>query len=284
MPRLHYTALSPEQLLDAALGERTEIIARPRPTPREVFAAWLGNGGVGIGGGIVAGVALYVAGAPDTVLWSGSLLTGATVFAGMMIWYGSQDERADWRNVRRVKRAVKAIEAHHAGKVERLQAQLDRALDALDEADQVEAQLNKALDTMTRERDMAIYDLTNERKQAAQRSNGNSTFVSPRELAPQDVQDATRMIRHYYDTGEHPSKDKSVDRWKWSEDRWKTAQSVLVDARVMAVNKTQAKWIAQSIDEAFRLMGEYMLHVKRLSVPTVNKTLGVVLYVESEDD
>jgi len=284
MPRLHLSALSPEQLLDAALGERTEIIARPRPTPREVLAAWLGNFGVGIGGGIVAGVALYVAGAPDTVLWSGSLLTGATVFAGMMIWYGSQDERADWRNVRRIKRAVKAIEAHHAGKTERLQVQLDRALDALDEADQVEAQLNKALDTMTRERDMAIYDLTNERKQAAQRSNGNSTFVSPRELAPQDVQDATRMARHYYDTGEHPSKDKSVDRWKWSEDRWKTAQSVLVDARVMAVNKTQAKWIAQSMDEAFRLMGEYMLHARRLSVPTVNKTLGIVLYVESLED
>lgn len=75
MPRLHLSALSPEQLLDAALSERTEIVARPRPTPREVLAAWLGNFGVGIGGGIAAGVALYVAGESALIEYEAQVLS-----------------------------------------------------------------------------------------------------------------------------------------------------------------------------------------------------------------
>ena len=280
MPRLHLSALSPEQLLDAALGERTEIIARPRPTPREVLAAWLGNFGVGIGGGIAAGVALYMAGAPDTVLWSGSLLTGATVFAGMMIWYGSQDERADWRNVRRVKRAVKAIEAHHTGKAERLQAQLDRALDALDDADQVEAQLRKALDEMARQRDRAVYDLTREREQGAQRSTGRATFVAPVELAPQDIRDATSLILYRYETGQHLSRRKAVDTKGWSERQWDAAKVHLDAAGVIRIIKGQTEY-PQTLDEALGIFGEYMLHALQLSVPTINKTVGKNLYVES---
>lgn len=282
MPRLHLSALSPEQLLDAALGERTEIIARPRPTPREVLAAWLGNFGVGIGGGIVAGVALYVASAPDTVLWSGSLLTGATVFAGMMIWYGSQDERADWRNVRRIKRAVKAIEAHHAGKAERLQVQLDRALDALDEADQVEAQLRKALDDMARQRDRAVYDLKHEREQGAQRGTGRSTFVAPVELAPQDIRDATSLILYRYETGQHLSRRKAVDTKGWSERQWDAAKVHLDAAGVIRIIKGQTEY-PQTLDEALGIFGEYMLHALQLSVPTINKTAGRNLYVESEE-
>lgn len=282
MPRLHLSALSPEQLLDAALSERTEIVARPRPTPREVLAAWLGNFGVGIGGGIAAGVALYVAGAPETALWSGSLLTGATVFAGMMIWYGSQDERADWRNVRRIKRAVKAIEAHHAGKAERLQAQLDRALDALDEADQVEAQLRKSLDEMARQRDRAVYDLTHEREAAAQRSNGRSTFVAPVELAPQDIRDATSLILYRYETGQHLSRRKAVDTKGWSERQWDAAKVHLDAAGVIRIIKGQTEY-PQTLDEALGIFGEYMLHTLQLSVPTINKTAGRNLYVESEE-
>lgn len=282
MPRLHLSALSPEQLLDAALSERTEIVARPRPTPREVLAAWLGNFGVGIGGGIAAGVALYVAGAPDTVLWSGSLLTGATVFAGMMIWYGSQDERADWRNVRRVKRAVKAIEAHHAGKAERLQAQLTRALDALDEADAMEAQLRKSLGEMARQRDRAVYDLTHEREAAAQRSNGRSTFVAPVELAPQDIRDATSLILYRYETGQHLSRRKAVDTKGWSERQWDAAKVHLDAAGVIRIIKGQTEY-PQTLDEALGIFGEYMLHALQLSVPTINKTVGKNLYVESEE-
>lgn len=282
MPRLHLSALSPEQLLDAALGERTEIIARPRPTPREVVAAWLGNFGVGIGGSIAAGVALYVAGAPDTVLWSGSLLTGATVFAGMMIWYGSQDERADWRNVRRIKRAVKDIEAHHAGKAERLQAQLNKALDALDDADQVEAQLRKSLDEMARQRDRAAYDLAREREQGAQRSTGRSTFVAPVELAPQDIRDATALILYRYETGQHLSRRKAVDTKGWSERQWDAAKVHLDAAGVIRIIKGQTEY-PQTLDEALGIFGEYMLHAMQLSVPTVNKTVGRNLYVESEE-
>jgi len=287
MPRLQYTALSPEQMLERALAERAEIVARPRATPREVLAAWLGNFGVGVGAGIVTAVGLYVAGAPDGVLLTGSLLTGAAVFAGMMIWYGSQDERADWRNVRHVKRAVKLIAAAHADRADRLQVQLDKALDALDEADAVEAQLRRSLDEMARQRDRAMYDLTREREQAGQRSNGRSTFVPPAELAPQDVRDANEMIRYYYDTKEHLSRRKATDKARgvkaWTEPQWDEAKSNLDRAGVIRIIKGQTEYPG-TLYEALTIFGEYLLHVRNLSVPTINKTVGRNLYVESEDE
>jgi len=286
VPKLHYTALSPEQMLERALGERGEIVARPRPTPRDVLAAWLGNFGVGVGGAIITGVGLYATGAPDSLLLTGSLLTGAATFAGMMIWHGSQDERSEWRNVRNVKRAVKAIAAEHAGRTERLQAQLNRALDELDAADEEVSQLRKALDEMARQRDRAVYDLTHERDAAAQRSNGRSNFVAPVELAPQDVRDATAMIRYRYDTGEHLSRRKATDKARgvmaWTEPQWDSAKGHLDRAGITRTIKGQTEY-PQTLDEALALFGEYLLHAQQLSVPTVNKTLGVSHYVESDE-
>ena len=80
-----------------------------------MLAAWLGNFGVGVGAGVVAGVGLYALGAPDAWLIGGALGTGAVAFGGMMMWHGSIDERADWRNVRQVKRAVKLIAQEYTG-------------------------------------------------------------------------------------------------------------------------------------------------------------------------
>lgn len=260
MPRLHLSALTPEQMLDAALGERAEVIARPRPTPREVLAAWLGNFGVGIGGGIAAGVALYVAGAPETALWSGSLLTGATVFAGMMIWYGSQDERADWRNVRRIKRAVKAIEAHHASKAERLQAQLTKALDALDEADATEAQLRRALDRMTTERDSAILEKKRALEQA--QSANSRTFVRASNTSAQVVSDAHEILRYWFESnGEKWYSRNVANSFGWSDKRHRAAQQLLVDSGVVVINEKRPRVMEATLDEALRSLNDHVARV-----------------------
>ena len=108
MPRLHLTTLDPEQLLERGLADRLEISARPRPTPRQVFGVWLENIGAGLGVSVFVGVGLYTAQAPESVLWSGSLLTGAAAFGVLMFIRGSSDEYAAWKNTRQIRQAWKA--------------------------------------------------------------------------------------------------------------------------------------------------------------------------------
>ena len=280
MPKLHYTALPPD-LLEQALTERSEVIARPQRTPRQVLGMWMENAGAGIGVGGVVGVGLYFAGAPEGVLLSGVAAGSIVVWGALMAWRGSADERAMLLSERKVRKAWKLLERDFDARAQRSQAQLERALDALDEADATEAQLRRSLDEMARQRDRAVYDLAREREQAGQR-NGRSTFVAPAELAPQDIRDATEMIRFRYDTGEHLSRRKAADAKGWSERQWDAAKANLDAAAVIRIIKGQTEY-PQTLDEALGIFGEYMLHVRNLSVPTVNKTAGRALYVESEE-
>lgn len=281
MPRLHLSALTPEQMLDAALGERAEVIARPQRTPRQVLGMWMENAGAGVGVGAVAGVGLYFLNAPESVWIGGAAGSSIVVWGLLMALRGSADERAARSSERQVRRAVKALEQSYRDRAERMRAQLASALDALDEADATEAQLRRSLDEMARQRDRAVYDLAREREQAGQR-NGRSTFVAPAELAPQDIRDATEMIRFRYDTGEHLSRRKAADAKGWSERQWDAAKANLDAAAVIRIIKGQTEY-PQTLDEALGIFGEYMLHVRNLSVPTVNKTAGRALYVESEE-
>lgn len=281
MPKLHLTALTPEQMLDAALGERAEVIARPQRTPRQVLGMWMENAGAGVGVGAVAGVGLYFLGTPESVWIGGAAGSSIVVWGVLMALRGSADERAARSSERQVRRAVKALEQSYQGRAQRLQAQLNRALDALDEADATEAQLRRALDTMTRERDMAIYNLTRERDQASTKG-GRNTFVAPVELAPQDIRDATEMIRYYYDTDEHLSRRKAESLKKWTQTRWDAAKTHLDRARVISIVNGVTEY-PDTMDEALQTFAAYMLQAHQLSVPTINKTVGKDIYVESEE-
>lgn len=259
--------------LEHLLQERSEMAARPRPTPKQVIATWMENFGVGAGLGVAAAVVLYALRAPSAALLTGSVSVGLLTWAGMMAWRGSMDERSDWRNTRGVRRTVTAMRQEFDGQVRTLRRQLEAAFDEIET-------LERSLDRMTNERDNAIAELTRER-QAAQ-AQGRSTFVAPRSIADQDVSDATEMVRFRYQSGQHPSKDKCNEQYKWSDDRWKAAQTVLVDARIIQVNKTQARWLSQSQDDALIQLGTYMLHARRMSVPAINATLGITIYPEDE--
>lgn len=281
MPKLHYTALPPD-LLEQALTERSEVVARPQRTPRQVLGMWMENAGAGVGVGGVVGVGLYFAGAPEGVLLSGVAAGSIVVWGALMAWRGSADERAMLLSERRVRKAWKQLEQSYDAKAQRLQAQLAKALDELDDADQVEAQLRRALDTMTRERDMAIYNLSREREQANSKG-GRNTFVAPVELAPQDIRDATEMIRYYYDTGEHLSRRKAESLKKWTQTRWDAAKTHLDRARVISIVNGVTEY-PDTLDEALQTFAAYMLQAHQLSVPTINKTVGRDIYVESEQE
>ena len=65
MPDRH-TALQPipVEQLETLLDRRAEQQARPRATPREVLAVWMGNAGAGAGAALLVGVGCSVFGVP----------------------------------------------------------------------------------------------------------------------------------------------------------------------------------------------------------------------------
>ena len=189
--------------LEHLLQERSEMSQRPRPTPRQVFETWMENFGVGVGAGTAAAVLLWLLRAPDGVLLTGSASVGLLIFAGMMAWRGSLDERSDWRNTRAVRRTVTAMRQEFDGQARTLRRQLDAAFDEIET-------LERSLDQVTNEKNMALLDLGRERQlaQAGQRQ----TFVPKEAGQPQDVRDANEMIRHYFDTGNHLSRRRAARR------------------------------------------------------------------------
>lgn len=272
--------LPAEDAIEQHLAERLEITQRPRETPRQVLGGWLGNAGVGIGAAVVAGIALGWLGAPESVLLSGAGTVGGVVFGGMMIWRGSIDERADARNVRRIKQALAQMERRHATAVERLQTAAAVKERQLQAAFGEIVTLEKALDAMQRERDRAVYDLVRERNAAA--SGGRSTYVPPIAPAPAEVADATAMLLHRYESGEHLSKRAAAAKRGWSERRWQAALDELVKAGVAVPSNAGADYPA-ALDEALQTFGAYLLRARALSAPTINRLMGRTLYVESDD-
>lgn len=258
--------------LETLLQERGEMSARPRQTPREVFAKWMDNAGVGVGIGIGAGVGAWLLRAPDEAMLTAAIGAGLLAFGGMMAWRGSLDERADMRNTGAVRRMVGTMRRDFDSQVRTLRSQLDAAFDEIET-------LERSLDIMTRERDRLAHDLGRER-QAAQ-SNARTTFVAPREVTPPELADAAEMLRYRYSAGAHLSRRRAADGKKWSQPRWETAQQHLVDAGVIAVINGQTQY-PQTLDEAMRLMATYLLHAHQLGAPAINRILGHNAYVESE--
>jgi len=263
--------LSAERL-ESLLQERGDMAARPRQTPREVFAKWLDNFGVGAGVGVATGVLLWAIGAPDPLLMSAPPAVGLATWGGMMAWRGSLDERSDWRNVRNVRRTVTAARSEYDAQVRTLRRQLDAAFDEIET-------LERSLDQVGRERDMALLDLGRERQIAAQ--SKRTTFVRAEDPTPQDVKDAQEMVRHYFGTGSHLSRRKAADDKRWPSERHAAAQGLLVRAGVVAVNGKQPAMLAQTLDEALSKLSTHMVHAHSQQPPVMAARAD---YVEPDEE
>lgn len=267
------TPLTADQL-EAVLQDRVDMTHRPQQTPRIVLAKWMDNFAVGVGVGVAAGVGLWLLGTPDSMLYSTAACAGLLTWGGMMAWRGSIDERSDWRNVRKIRQTVADIRRHHEHASTTLRVQLNAALDEIET-------LERSLDRMTHERDVAIIDLARERENRQSQAQ-RTTFVAPVELAPEEIRDASEMIRHRYDRREHLSRRKAEEGKGWPADRWKAAQDELVAAGLIYVNATQTRWQTETLDDALNRFAAYCLHARSLSVPAIKKTLGESVYVELE--
>jgi hypothetical protein len=280
----HLRELSSAQL-DRELGDRMDLVQRPRATPRQVLGGWLENAGVGIGAAFVTATATAILQADQGMIAMAAGVVGAVTFGGMMIWRGSIDERADSRNVRKIQKLVKQLEAQYAAELRKRDDGVtlkDRQLQA---AFGEIIELETALSGMTKERNDAVRDLVRERQQARAGAGNRDNYVAPVAVTPQELTDATRMIRHRYDSGKHLSRRTATDAtggWRWSERRWQAALDELSKAGVIVANQGGAEYPA-TLDEALGRFAEYLLQAHRLSVPAINKTVGKTVYVESDD-
>jgi hypothetical protein len=278
----HLRELSSAQI-EQHLGDRMDLVQRPRATPRQVLGGWLENAGVGIGAAFVTATATAILQADQGMIAMSAGVVGAVTFGGMMIWRGSIDERADSRNVRKIQKLVKQLEAQYAAELRKRDEVVtlkDRQLEA---AFGEILELEGALSGMTHERNDAVRDLVRERQQA--RAGVRDNYVPPVEVTPQELTDATRMIRHRYDSGKHLSRRSATDPnggWRWSERRWQAALDELSKAGVVVASQGGAEYPA-TLDEALGRFAEYLLQAHRLSVPAINKTVGKTVYVESDE-
>ena len=145
-------------------------------------------------------------------------------------------------------------------------AQLEAAFD------EIEA-LERSLQQVAHERDLARLDLGRERRLAQQA--GRHTFVQaeapePHDASePHDAKDAAEMIRHYFATREHLSRRRAKMDKGWSADRHAAAQSLLVRAGVLAVNATQPVMLAQTLDEALGKLSTHLIHARSQQPPVM---------------
>ena len=265
MPKLHYTALPPDAL-EQALTERTEVVARPQRTPRQVLGMWMENAGAGIGVGAVAGVGLYALGAPESVWIGGAAGTGIVVWGLLMALRGSADERAARSSERQVRRAVKALEQSYQVRAERMQAQLNRALDEIDVMEIEMGELRRALDRMTTERDSAILEKKRALEQAQSANNRN--FVRASNTSAQVVTDAHEMLRYWFESnGEKWYSRNVANSFGWSDKRHRAAQQLLVDSGAVVINEKRPRVMEATFDAALRVLNDHVAQVDSVYVP-----------------
>ena len=258
--------LDPEQLLERGLADRLEISARPRPTPRQVFGVWLENIGAGLGVSVFVGVGLFAVQAPESVLWSGAVFSGAAVFGGLMFIRGSSDEYATWKNTRQIRQAWKALEKDYKAKHERMHAQLSRALDEIDLMEIEIGELRRALDRMTTERDSAILEKKRALEQAQAANNRN--FVRASNTSAQVVTDAHEMLRYWFQSnGEKWYSRNVANSFGWSDKRHRAAQQLLVDSGVVVINEKRPRVMEATIDAALRVLNDHVARIDSVYVP-----------------
>jgi hypothetical protein len=139
---------------------------------------------------------------------------------------------------------------------------------------------------MKRQRDNAVLDLARERENASRSAGGRVAYVAPIAATPQEISDATEMLRYYYIRGEHLSRRKACTKdgpHRWSESRWDAARQQLEGANVLRILSGVAEY-PQTLDKALAQWGDYLLAARGLSAPVVNAAVGVNLYVESSEE
>jgi hypothetical protein len=252
------TALQPIPVdqLETLLERRAEAQARPRATPRDVLAVWMGNAGAGLGAAMLVGVGCSVFG---VALWptgaSAAGAVGGVVFGVAMLWRGIEDEATARLSNKRVRRAVADIESAAKRRVELKDRQLGAAFDTIE-------QLERQLDRVERQRDAALMG-----ERQTRQASANPKFVAPSAIKPPELEDAEYMITHWFETGSPLSCKRAQAEHKWTQDEWQAAYNLLKYAGVVYTNKTQPARNFDSLDESLDALHTHMMVQRVKEVP-----------------
>ena len=218
----------PMEDLDTLLERRAEQQKRPRATPREVLAIWMGNLGAGVGATLLVGVGLSVFNVP---LWPTAATiaaaVGGVVFGAAMVWRALIDEATATLNNRRVRKLVEQVQRQADQRVAVKDAQLRAAFAEIVALEGAQRELQYQLDEANRELGQA--------RQAALPAN----WTSPRDITPQDEKDARTIITHRAEHGEHLSRRAAMKDLKWTQQRHKDAMALLDAAGIVRGDSTQ---------------------------------------------
>lgn len=267
-----HTALQPIPVdqLETLLDRRAEQQQRPRATPREVLAVWMGNAGAGVGAALLTSVGCWVFGVQ---MWpTGAQVAGAVggvVFGAAMVWRALIDEATATLNNRRVRRLVGDIQRAAAEHVRRKDAQLGAAYDVIEELERTVGQLEHRLN-------LAHVDLGN-----ARRSAQPNNWVRPVEVSAQDEQDARAMIHHRHSMGAHLSRRQAVQNKGWTQERHKAALRLLEAAGVVRGDSTQPVYLhadrdnpaAYRLADALAALDTYLIHARSKEPPVMSQAV-----------
>ena len=236
--------------IDELIQQRTEAARRPRPTMGEVLAQWVQNAGGGVGVGVVVGVSLWVAQAPESWIWQGAIAGGLVTFAGLMAWRAGLDELMDARRVIVARRQMEQRVAAAEAQVKATRRQLEAAFDEIET-------LEKSVDRLTYDRDQALTEASRQREVAANRQR--STFTAPANVAPNAVNDAYTMVNYRFDHNRYLSRRRAEEELSWTQERHRAAQQLLLDAGIAEIAGTQPRMTVATLDEALTQLGSFVV-------------------------
>lgn len=279
MPDRH-TALQPIPVdqLETLLERRAEAQARPRATPRDVLAVWMGNAGAGVGAAMLVGVGCSVFGVQ---LWPTAASAAGVAFGvvtgAAMLWRGIEDEATARLSNKRVRRAVENIQRAAYEDKHRRDMQLSAAYDVIEELERTVGQLEHRLN-------LAHVDLGN-----ARRSAQPTNWVRPVEVSAQDEQDARAIIHHRHSTGKHLSRAAATANKGWTQQQHKAAMALLEAAGVVRGDSTQPTYLHADRDnpavyrlsEALAALDTHLIHARSKEPPVMPQAAH---YVEDDED
>ena len=226
--------------LHSLIDDATQRAQRPRLVPREALAQGIQSllGGVGVGCAAWATLAYFgIGNGMEAGAFAGVLFFGASLGLRSIA-----DEGVDLYRLNKIKKAAK--EDHK---------RLGLALDAIDE-------LSESLTQMTHERDLALY----QRDHAREATQGR--YVAPRDDTAQDVQDATRILRYWYEAEKYLSR-REASSHGISDPRHRDAQKLLTDAGLIAINGPSVKFLPASFTDAITQLNQFLVRTGAKASP-----------------
>lgn len=130
------------------------------------------------------------------------------------------------------------------------------------------AEMQRALDRMTQERDSAVLEKKRALEQLQSATARN--FVRASNTDAETIADVHEILRYWFGSSEGKWFSRALaNSFGWSDKRHKKAQQLLVDSGVLVVNEKRPRVMAESLNVAIRAVNDHIARVESVYVPDV---------------